>query len=112
MKSGDILVDDVRSKLEMIPTVAEAATTLWIATMLPAATTNALYEVALGTNTPATVRYEVTAGALPEGLQLNPDTGGITGRPTQNGKAKFTITAHQTNGLSAARADYAITVTG
>ncbi|MFC5219018.1 Ig domain-containing protein [Streptomyces coerulescens] len=31
---------------------------------------------------PQTIRYSVTSGALPAGLTLNQDTGGITGIPT------------------------------
>ncbi len=80
------------------------------AVALPPATTQALYEARIGTNTPATVRYEVTGGALPEGLRLNPDTGGIVGKPIRSKNARFTITAHQTGGLPDARADYEINV--
>ncbi|MEV0408591.1 Ig domain-containing protein [Actinoallomurus sp. NPDC050550] len=77
---------------------------------LPTATMHRLYETKVTTNTPATVRYEVTAGALPEGLTLNQDTGGITGTPTRATKATFTITAHDSGGLPAARTTYQMTV--
>ncbi|WP_406416799.1 Ig domain-containing protein [Streptomyces sp. NBC_00873] len=77
---------------------------------LPSATVNRLYEGKVTTNTPATIRYKVTAGALPDGLRLNPDTGGIVGTPAHATKADFTITAYSTDGLPAAKAQYKITV--
>ncbi|MFE1932667.1 Ig domain-containing protein [Streptomyces sp. NPDC059474] len=76
---------------------------------LPAAKLHGLYEAKVATNTPATVRYEVTAGALPEGLVLNRDTGGITGVPKRAGKSGFTVTARNTGGLPDASAHYEIT---
>ncbi|GAA1360414.1 Ig domain-containing protein [Streptomyces beijiangensis] len=77
---------------------------------LPTAHQHGLYEAKMTTNTPATVRYEVTAGALPEGLALNKDTGGIIGTPKRPGRAEFTLTARSTGGLPDARAEYRITV--
>lgn len=77
---------------------------------LPKAHARDLYAAKLTTNTPATVRYEVTAGALPEGLRLNRDTGGITGKPPGPTKATFTVTARHASGLPDARANYTITV--
>jgi LPXTG-motif cell wall-anchored protein len=40
-----------------------------------------------------TLVYEVTAGALPVGLVLDPATGAITGTPTTPGPYAFTVTA-------------------
>lgn len=40
-----------------------------------------------------TLEYAVASGSLPEGLQLNKDTGAITGTPTTAGEYKFTIAA-------------------
>ncbi|MEV0116141.1 Ig domain-containing protein [Streptomyces sp. NPDC050844] len=77
---------------------------------LPTARADGLYEARVTTNTPATVRYEVTGGALPKGLRLNKDTGGITGVPENATKAEFTITARNTDGLADARAKYTINV--
>ncbi|MFF3258956.1 Ig domain-containing protein [Streptomyces sp. NPDC002932] len=79
------------------------------ATTLPTARAHQLYEARLTTNTPATVRYEVTGGALPKGLRLNKDTGGITGEPLRAAKSTFTVTAHSTGGLPDAKATYKIT---
>lgn len=78
---------------------------------LPEAPLGELYETKVATNTPATVRFEVTAGALPDGLTLNRDTGGITGTPGRMRTASFTVTAHQTDGLPVATERYRIRVT-
>ncbi|MCX5107097.1 Ig domain-containing protein [Streptomyces sp. NBC_00378] len=77
---------------------------------LPAAAKGALYETTVKTNTPATTRYAVTSGALPHGLVLNADTGGIVGTPVTPGTARFTITAYQSSGQPRAQRDYEIDV--
>lgn len=41
--------------------------------------------------------FAVTAGTLPEGLALNPDTGELSGVPIQGGPYNFTITAFDAN---------------
>ena len=41
-------------------------------------------------------RFEVTDGALPPGLDLDPATGAITGTPTTDGEYVFTVTASNT----------------
>ncbi|HYH66692.1 MAG TPA: Ig-like domain-containing protein [Urbifossiella sp.] len=46
-----------------------------------------------------TIRYAVTAGELPPGLALDPDTGRLTGTPTTRGSYFFTVTA--TDGVNA-----------
>ncbi|MFB6784953.1 Ig domain-containing protein [Streptomyces sp. NPDC056352] len=77
---------------------------------LPAAAKGHLYEATVKTNTPATTRYAVTSGALPHGLVLNADTGGIVGTPVTPGTARFTITAYQSSGQPRAQRDYEIDV--
>ncbi|WP_234380064.1 Ig domain-containing protein [Streptomyces sp. CMB-StM0423] len=77
---------------------------------LPAATEGSLYEAVVKTNTPATTRYAVTSGALPAGLALNADTGGIVGTPVKAGTAQFTITAYQSSGQPPAQRDCVIDV--
>ncbi|MFE2093495.1 Ig domain-containing protein [Streptomyces sp. NPDC059460] len=77
---------------------------------LPAAAKGHLYETTVKTNTPATTRYAVTSGALPHGLVLNADTGGIVGTPVTPGTARFTITAYQSSGQPRAQRDYQIDV--
>ncbi|WP_327241665.1 Ig domain-containing protein [Streptomyces sp. NBC_01320] len=77
---------------------------------LPAAAKGDLYEAIVKTNTPATTRYAVTSGALPAGLVLNADTGGIVGTPAKAGTARCTITAYQSSGQPRAQRDYEIDV--
>ena len=61
---------------------------------LPAASHGAPYAVILqtvgGTGTPT---FAVTAGSLPPGLELDTDTGEISGTPTVVGTSTFTVTA-------------------
>jgi hypothetical protein len=45
--------------------------------------------LAIGGTTPYT--WSITAGNLPDGLSLNPDTGLISGIPTKNGNFNFTV---------------------
>ncbi|WP_196788298.1 Ig domain-containing protein [Burkholderia cepacia] len=78
--------------------------------VLPVATQGTLYGAKLTTNTPATVRFTVTSGGLPPGLQLNRDTGGIVGTPKKTGKYAFGVTATNDGGLADARAFYTIEV--
>jgi hypothetical protein len=52
--------------------------------------------VASGDPTPT---YSVTAGALPDDLSLDSDTGAITGTPTTAGPYDFTITASSSRGV-------------
>ena len=61
---------------------------------LPAASHGTPYAVTLqtagGTGTPT---FAVTAGSLPPGLELDTDTGEISGTPTVVGTSTFTVTA-------------------
>ncbi|WP_413751914.1 Ig domain-containing protein [Streptomyces sp. R-74717] len=92
------------------PEVVVAPTPELDAGPLPAAAKGALYEATVKTNTPATTRYVVTSGALPAGLVLNADTGGIVGTPVTAGAARFTVTAYQSSGQPTAQRDYVIEV--
>ena len=47
--------------------------------------------------------YSVTAGTLPDGLSLDPQTGAITGTPTTAGPYDFTVTATNSVGSSSVR---------
>ena len=67
---------------------------------LPAPAAGRLYEARVATNSPETVRYTVTAGALPAGLHLNPDTGGITGIAKSAKNTTFTVTAKGAPGVA------------
>ncbi|WP_406419835.1 discoidin domain-containing protein [Streptomyces sp. NBC_00842] len=77
----------------------------------PDAHVGKLYEFKVASSTPQTIRYEVTSGALPAGLTLNKDTGGITGIPTAKGAGKFTITARNGGGVADASISYDMKVT-
>ncbi|MCX4537848.1 Ig domain-containing protein [Streptomyces sp. NBC_01669] len=92
------------------PQAVVAPTSKLDAGPLPAAAKGHLYEATVKTNTPATTRYAVTSGALPHGLVLNADTGGIVGTPTKAGTARFTVTAYQSSGQPRAQRDYEIDV--
>lgn len=67
-------------------------------------------EIGDGSEGQLLVRFEVTESALPKGLELNQDTGGITGVPARAKPSRFTVTAYNASGLPEARADYEITV--
>ena len=49
------------------------------------------------------ITYAVTAGTLPAGLTLNPNSGVIGGTPTAAGTSPFTVTATDANGASASQ---------
>ncbi|MFJ7244267.1 ricin-type beta-trefoil lectin domain protein [Kitasatospora sp. NPDC098652] len=85
-----------------------APTPAFTTTSLPSMTTGSLYEAKVATNTPQTIRYSVTSGALPAGLTLNQDTGGITGVPTTGTAATFTVTGKGGAGTADAVRTYTI----
>jgi hypothetical protein len=47
--------------------------------------------------------FQVTAGALPDGLGLNPNTGVVSGTPTKLGTFNFTVTARDSVGTPASQ---------
>jgi hypothetical protein len=75
---------------------------------LPGMTAGQLYEARIVSNVPTAIRYTVTAGALPTGLRLNADTGGITGVPATGTAATFTITATGAPGTGNAQQSFTI----
>ncbi|WP_051836386.1 Ig domain-containing protein [Streptomyces sp. NRRL WC-3742] len=85
-----------------------APTPAFTTASLPSMTAGSLYEAKVATNTPQTIRYSVTSGALPAGLSLNQDTGGITGTPTSGAAATFTVTGKGGAGTADAVRTYTI----
>ncbi|WP_406447771.1 Ig domain-containing protein [Streptomyces sp. NBC_00876] len=77
----------------------------------PGAKVGELYTFKVTSSTPQTVRYEITSGALPAGLTLNKDTGGITGVPTGAGAKSFAITARNSGGVPDVSVNYRMKVT-
>ena len=64
--------------------------------MASTATVGTAYSDSVVANGSPAPTYSVTAGALPDGLSLNPTTGAVTGTPTTAGPYSFEVTA--TNG--------------
>ncbi|WP_276314997.1 Ig domain-containing protein [Streptomyces sp. WAC 06738] len=89
-----------------------APTPAFTTTSLPAMTKGSLYEARVATNNPSTTRYTVTSGDLPRGLQLNADTGGITGIPVSKKAATFTITGKGSLGSADAVRTFTIAPAG
>ena len=56
------------------------------------------YSQTLTANGTTPIKWRISGGALPDGLSLNKDTGKISGTPTADGTAKFTVTAENSAG--------------
>jgi len=82
--------------LSAIATTGEAATTPYSSTII----------ASLGT---APYEFELISGNLPDGLDLDPDTGAITGTPAAVGLFSFIVTATDVYGATGAQA-YLITI--
>jgi hypothetical protein len=81
-------------------------------TTLPPAMAQSPYSQAVSASGgTAPYAYTVSAGALPQGLVLNPATGVISGTPLQGGIFNFTIQATDANGCIGAN-PYTMTVLG
>ncbi len=82
--------------LSAIATTGTAATTVYSSTII----------ASLGT---APYEFDVTSGALPTGLALDPNSGAITGTPAAVGPFNFTVTATDVYGATGSQA-YTITI--
>jgi len=67
-------------------------------TSLPPATAGVAYSATVVADGAPAPTYAVTGGTLPAGLQLNPNTGEITGTPTLAGPYSVTVTATNVDG--------------
>jgi len=77
---------------------------------LPTATAGSAYSQSFSANGGlAPFSYQITAGALPAGLTLNPSTGNLSGTPTAAGTFNFTVTATDANTFTVSNA-YSLTV--
>ncbi|MCW3816023.1 discoidin domain-containing protein [Micromonospora sp. DR5-3] len=92
------------------PQAAKAPTPGFATPAPPTAQIGKLYEFKATSSTPKTIRYEITSGALPDGLTLKKDTGAITGIPTRLGGTEFTITARNGGTIPDASITYPLTV--
>ncbi len=78
---------------------------------LPPAMAGAPYNQTItATGGVAPYTFAVSAGALPNGLTLNPSTGAITGTPITTGRFTFTIRATDANGCVGATSGLSITI--
>jgi len=76
---------------------------------LPGGTAGIAYNHSAAASPAGTYSYGLTAGALPNGLQLDTQTGAVSGTPTATGSFSFTLTATNT-GTPACNASQAYTV--
>ena len=65
---------------------------------LPDGKVGEAYSQILTANGTTPIKWSISGGALPDGLSLNKDTGKISGTPTADGTAKFTVTAENSAG--------------
>lgn len=75
---------------------------------LSAGKVGAAYTATISADGPAATDYEVTSGALPQGLSLNAATGAISGTPETSGA--FTFTVGVTNAAGTTSAQYTIAI--
>jgi hypothetical protein len=85
----------------------------WTVNPAPEITTTSLPPITVGASYAQTMSatggtggltWSIAAGAPPAGLSLNPATGEITGTPTNDGTASFTVKVTDTNGVEATKA--------
>ena len=65
---------------------------------LPDGKVGEAYSQTLTANGTTPIKWSISGGALPDGLSLNKDTGKISGTPTADGTAKFTVKAENSAG--------------
>ena len=88
---------------------------------LPDGKVGEAYSQILAADGTAPITWSISGGALPDGLKLDENTGGISGEPTAEGTATFTVKAENSGGSDTkelsititkdAPAEYTVTVT-
>ena len=76
---------------------------------LPDGKVGEAYSQTLTANGTTPIKWSISGGALPDDLSLNKDTGKISGTPTADGTAKFTVTAE--NSVGSDTKELSITIT-
>ena len=87
---------------------AAAAPTITTDT-LPGGKVGEAYSQTLSATGTTPITWGISGGALPDGLSLNKDTGKISGTPTADGTAKFTVKAE--NSVGSDTKELSITIT-
>jgi hypothetical protein len=86
-----------------------AALTINPATLLSGTVGASYNQTISATGGVAPITFNLTQGALPNGLTLNASTGALTGTPTQSGSYSFRVTATGMGGCTGSR-NYVVTV--
>lgn len=84
------LANSLGDRVKYAPTITTAS--------LPDGTVGTPYTAKLEADGTAPITWSVSAGSLPDGLNLNKDTGEISGTPSAEVTSTFTVTANNTYG--------------
>lgn len=84
------LANSLGDRVKYAPTITTAS--------LPDGTVGTPYTAKLEADGTAPITWSVSAGSLPDGLNLNKDTGEISGTPSAEVTSTFTVTANSTYG--------------
>ena len=88
----------IEANNETYVSVPEGGSGFYISGSLPGGMVSVPYSQTLSTSDGRSATWSVDSGALPAGLTLTPSTGVISGTPTQEETASFTIKAAATDG--------------
>ena len=117
---GDNVPEDV-DKLTVLFDDSGSHTVTITTDALPDGKVGETYSQTLAADGTAPITWSISGGALPDGLKLDENTGGISGEPTAEGTATFTVKAENSGGSDTkelsititkdAPAEYTVTVT-
>ena len=94
---GDNVPADV-DKLTALFDDSGSHTVTIITDALPDGKVGEAYSQTLAADGTAPITWSISGGALPDGLKLDENTGGISGEPTAEGTATFTVKAENSGG--------------